>query len=671
MALRQGNAAAAVAAFGQAARAEPAHAESHLNLGVALAMSGRQKEAREVLERASKLAPGNPDIHYNLGLVLLALNRHRDAAERFEKALKKKPKESAIHLNLALALRSSDDREKAERHMRRAAQLDPKNAMMQVNLGNLYLEIEDSSRARHCFEKALSLQPNNVRALVGLGLVGTMEAEEADNLEKMRRLLDNAIASSRAALDAAPGDVGAMNALGVALEKDARWDEADQALRAAFEHTVDRRPGGPLIKEAIYNRARFLLNSGRADEAAEVCRKGLERTGYDERLVADLSTILVDLGRFDEAAAVCATHEHQGFSKVDALNMLNVEASRPLSGADLSALEQCLKREEGSPSLLSATAMTLFRYHDRENDPDRAFPYLEQSKTWAASQEVPYDREAMDQVAKAIRDTFSSGIPANLADGGSNSDQPVFIVGMPRSGTTLVEQILSSHPEVLGAGELTLIPAAAQLFQGTERSDNPYSVRFIEANQRDLADLADWYLARLRRCGGEKARITDKLPGNFMYLGLISLLFPRAHIIHCVRDPMATCFSILSQNFPRGHPYANDQSNLAHQYRFQDDLMSFWKAVLPARIHTVAYEDLIDRQEASTRDLIDFCGLPWDDGCLRFFESDRAVKTSSKWQVRQPVYRTSLEKWRIYETYLAPLKEGLETGGVLSGGQES
>ncbi len=242
---------------------------------------------------------------------------------------------------------------------------------------------------------------------------------------------------------------------------------------------------------------------------------------------------------------------------------------------------------------------------------------------------------------------------------GNRSERPVFIVGMPRSGTTLVEQILASHPQVHGHGELEEM---AELVRGlSERlgSRQPYPECVKTLDEITAGSLAEAHLAQLERHGCGVVRSIDKMPHNFLHLGLIALLFPRARLIHCLRDPLDTCLSCYFQDFGSRHRFSCDLEQLGRCYRNYQRLMAHWHATLPRPILDVPYEGLVHDQELWCRKLIDFLGLPWDERCLTYYKTERPVLTSSAWQVRQPIYTSSVGRWRHYAKHLGPLFSSL------------
>jgi hypothetical protein len=221
---------------------------------------------------------------------------------------------------------------------------------------------------------------------------------------------------------------------------------------------------------------------------------------------------------------------------------------------------------------------------------------------------------------------------------------------MPRSGSTLIEQILASHPQIQGAGELTTL----------EKMEAGYPESYSALDGPALRRLGESYLAQMPLLANGKVRIVDKLPGNFLRVGLIRLMLPNARIIHTTRNPIDTCVSCYSKLFTVGLPFTYDLGELGRYYRAYSELMAHWRSVLPpGAMLDVSYEDVIDDLEGQARRLIDYCGLPWDDRCISFYRTIRPVKTASAVQVRQPLFRSSLQRWRRYEAGLGPLLDEL------------
>jgi hypothetical protein len=258
-----------------------------------------------------------------------------------------------------------------------------------------------------------------------------------------------------------------------------------------------------------------------------------------------------------------------------------------------------------------------------------------------------------------IKKVFSPDFLASHAGSGNKDRTPIFIVGMPRSGTTLVEQILASHPMVFGAGELTVLVELAENVcrKGGTRTKYPECLSGFDADA--FAEMGTDYLERVREFSQDATYITDKLPHNFLYVGLIKLILPNAKIIHCSRNPMDNCLSIFKTEFAVEHKYAYDMVELGGYYNLNSDLMAYWNKVLPGFMYRLVYEDLVSDQQRQTRELLQFCSLPWDEACLNFDKTERRVRTASLVQVRQPIYKDSVELWKRYEMQLEPLRKAI------------
>lgn len=269
--------------------------------------------------------------------------------------------------------------------------------------------------------------------------------------------------------------------------------------------------------------------------------------------------------------------------------------------------------------------------------------------------DVGFDIRSYAKYIDGLIDSFDRQHFERSRDWGDPSDVPVFILGMPRSGTSLVEQILASHSRVHGSGEREEMLQLADHLSEQLNDSRAYPACIAGVSEGASSEIAERFLGVLRRTAPHAACITDKMPGNFHHVGLIATLFPNAKIIHCLRDPRDTCLSIFFGDFVGSHPYSYDLTNLGRYYRQYARLMAHWHNVLPGRILDVKYEDLVERQEDRSREMIAFCGLDWEARCLDFHKTSRNVRTRSNAQVRQPIYRSSIARWRPYAAHLQPL----------------
>ena len=255
--------------------------------------------------------------------------------------------------------------------------------------------------------------------------------------------------------------------------------------------------------------------------------------------------------------------------------------------------------------------------------------------------------------------TVTETLVARFDGAGYNSDLPIFILGMPRSGTTLVEQILASHPSIHGAGELKDLSGIAFGLPHRLGSSQPFPECVAEVDAGRWRELGEAYVQGIRKHAAGMERITDKMPSNYHFVGLIHLMLPSAQIIHCVRDPVDTCLSCYKTLFVKTQEFSYDLTELGRHYRQYDRLMQHWKTVLPGRMLDVRYEDVVSDLEGVARRLVEFCGLEWNEACLEFYKTERPVRTASAVQVRRPIYQTSIEYWRRYERHLGPLFQAL------------
>ena len=453
-----------------------------------------------------------------------------------------------------------------------------------------------------------------------------------------------------------------------AASEAARWFAAGNAAfrreaiaeaAAAYQRAVALWPAHA---EAWLNLGAAQARLGSAQEAAACARRVLELLPDDPRALNNLSNALSALGRFEEAAR-CYMRALE-IRPADAEAYYNLVNLRPLddgsaeSEAAFARLSRHAEALNGfstreQVALLFAFAKAL----DARGEPDRAFESLARANALHRST-LRFDSDRFERLAAAIETQFDPALLARLQGAGSPSERPVFVLGMPRSGTTLVEQILSAHPDVHGAGETGLFPALVSGMRSAAGLGFPLLASGL--SPADLRILADAFLERLEPLGGGKTRIVDKTVGNFELLGLIHLCLPNARIIHCRRDPRDVCVSCFSTRFRGGHDYAYDLHELGRYWRRYHRLMAHWSAVLPpGRVFEVSYEALVDDLESWARRLVEHLGLPWDEACLSFYEARREVRTASFAQVRRPIYKGSVGRWRRYAAHLGPLLEAL------------
>lgn len=418
---------------------------------------------------------------------------------------------------------------------------------------------------------------------------------------------------------------------------------------AELEELLTRFPDSADLVIDVGTAARLI---GDVELAYACFQRGLATFPNDAVLANNLGSCLVDLGRMDEAETFLKLAVESDQNQADAwYNLARVRRytseDRPL----VARLEQALGQSR-EPRARAVVNFAMAKVSHDLSEYDRAFKHYRAANQVMGAM-MRYDQAANEAEFRQVIASFTPELAQR--PGLVQSSVPMLIVGMPRSGTTLVEQILSAHPEVHGAGELRdLLTVTRRLSQL-----GCYPSNVSNAPREQLKAWAGSYLEVLGRQGGEALRVTDKMPTNFLALGVASMMFGGLRVVHCRRNPMDTCFSNYIQFFAEGHLYSSSLDDVAHFFGLYRRLMAHWHQVLPIQILDVDYEDVVDDVEREARRLVAFAELPWDDRCVEFHSNERTVATASNWQVRQPIYTQSRQRWRRYETHLEPLKAAL------------
>lgn len=587
-------------------RLDKHNASAWLILGALNGQLGDPASAEQCARRAIDLSPEMPNAHFNLGVSLREQRKIAEAATAFRAAIKIKPDYADAHNALGHALAVQGQFQAAEQHLRRAVELNPRFADAHTNLGNILRTNARNDEAITSYLKAVEAKPDHIDAMLNLSsLLATMTRIE-ESIEWDRRIL--AIRPNYAEVHYHMGN----SLLGLD-----RLEEAVECFRTAQRIKPD-------FCTATGAEARALQKLGRFDESIELIRSALEHGKESAALVVALAAVAKRIGRREEALALAGQ-----------------------------MLEQNNLRDGDRQELYFAAGKLS---DDLERYPE-AFEHYRQANA------LYRQRFAREEYSRTVNDSialFQTDRMHSLPRAKVNSDRPVFIVGMPRSGTSLVEQILASHPRIFGAGELNDINHYANRMQAHLGSTKCYPGCLADINQNVLDNLAKQYLDRLLTLDRKAARVTDKMPHNFFHLGMIAMLFPGARIIHVRRDPMDTCLSIYFQKFNEHHAYAHDLADLGFYYRSYEKLMMHWRTVLDMPLFEIQYEDLVADPETWIPRLVDFCRVEWDERCLQFHETRRTVNTPSNEQVRRPLYASSVQRWQHYKMQLEPLRKALQ-----------
>jgi tetratricopeptide (TPR) repeat protein len=499
------------------------------------------------------------------------------------------------------------------------------------SLGEIFYSLGRTSQAIDCYRKTLDLNPEHIKAHFQVAFLLQSKGDLASASEHYLKVIE---------LD--PQWDAPYTNLGLICKIEGELDEAITWYRQALERN-------PKEQTVFVNLAVVLEEKAQLDEAENLYMQVLSIQPDNLDALAGYASILEKKQDYQSAYALLSPAIQTSSSNVRVATSFALICQRlSLSSEALEPLTSILKQ----PIPLHNRVLVLFRLAsvlDSLSMYDDAFYCIQEAYSL---QSPPFSLERWIADIESIINVFSAENLRHLPRATNTTARPVFIVGMPRSGTSLVEQILSSHPAVTGAGELKSMYNLVGSIQN-------YPSGIMELGIEELDQLANKYLEHLRCLDPTAKRITDKLPQNYLNLGLISLLFPKARIIHCYRDPLDTCLSCYLQNFGSRNPYTTDLRNLGFVYKQYERMMAHWQAAIELPIFQVQYEQLIAKPEAVSRALVDFCGLDWDDRCLRFYENKRFINTASYDQVRQPIYDRSVGRARHYEKHLQTLKKAL------------
>jgi len=596
--------------------------QANIQSVVALYSNSQIQEALVKIEALVKDFPNSP-ILYNIRASCYKANGQIDASIKdYEKAVTLKPDYAEAYYNLGITLRELGQLDAALNSYEKALAIKHEYPEAHNNLGSVLLDLGSLDSATDHFEWALAFKPNYPEAHNNLGVV-----------ERKLEKLDKAIKSFKKAIDIQPNYVQAHSNLGNILQDIGQLDAAMNCYKNALainpNHTQCYLDIGLIYKE-----------KGQIDDAIKFFEKAL--------------TINPDHA---------VTYDNLSDIKKYTINKKQITKMQSLLSSDTL-----------SPSDRRDLCFALAKVNENLDNQDELFKYLHEANR-LRKHELNYSLDRSKALFSTVKEIFSTPYPdiEKSLSSKPSTFKPIFIVGMPRSGSTLVEQIMSSHHAVHGAGEFQdlrslIAPILSDnLIQGSEIASTSIGNKKIHLSSKAslpeaaFLSLRKQYLDALSNLNVSKNIITDKSLLNFRFIGFILTSFPEAKIIHMKRDARAVCWSIYKSNFrSKGNGYSYNFDDLAGFYGLYTDLMDFWHQLFPDRIYDMCYEDLTTNQEEETRKLLQYCELDWDKNCLSFHKNKRAVKTASAVQVREKMYQGSSEAWKKYETYLKPLINDLK-----------
>ena len=660
---------------------QPDNADANHLLGLIAYQVGKHDIAAQLIKKALQSFPNFPAAHNHLGLILKELNLFEEAIESWKKALTIKPDFMDAYNNLSCLLQQCGQFEEAMLYCKKALAIKPDYANAYNNLAiaqnelgqtdgaiasckkaiaidpgfanahnNLATFLKAANRPGEALEyckKALELQPDFVQALFNLGTI----QQESNQLHQ-------AIDSYQKILKLKPGHAPVHNNLGTAFQNIGSLDKA-------IEHFKQAATLQPDLAEAHNNLGTAYKNSGQPDKALSCYQKALAINPDYADAHNNLGVVLQQSGQLDKAVVHYrkALLAKPDFAEVYA----HIAAIKKYSeaDADIRAMEKIFNSKKSSDRQKALIGFSLGKAFENLKQHGKSFQFLKKANHLhrsSYSYSISNESAAFNKIKTICsKEFFSAQDDLQQEESENSAARPIFILGMPRSGTTLVEQIIASHPYVFGAGELnTLFEVLNNLCRQKNSGQFPEGLAGLDQN--DFKRLGSAYLKKLAAYRSRDERyITDKMPHHFLLIGLIKKILPWAKVIHCKRDPMDTCFSIFKTFFSikNSHPYAYEMTELGHYYNLYADLMRHWSNLLPDFVYDIEYEKLVTDQEEQTRKLLSYCGLPWDDACLWFHKTRRRVATASSVQVRQPMYKDSIKLWKQHAKQLEPLSRAI------------
>ncbi len=599
---------------------------------------GQQVQAKKIYQALLLQVPDDPQASHFLGLLYQQLGDHSAALPLLRKAAKLLPQQAQAQSVLAVSLLETGEVDEAITYLHLAIEANPRSVAAHNSLGMALKEHGDLAAAIASYENAARLKPGVAQIHNNLGNALT----ESGNLQR-------AVASYRHAVKLQPVYPDALNNLGLALQKQGQFSEAGVHFKSAINQQ-------PAFVDAHLNLVVTLALAGDANASKTECARLLEQQPDNAMGHNYMGNACNTLGE-QSLALEHFRHAVELDPKLTEAHLQLALISKNTANIDEEALLRLFEDPGTDVGDRIELGFTLGRVYEARKEWGKSFSYYQQANRLKADSvhvSISETRVNFEQI-KSIFNQELLNRHANLAPVGENA---IFVLGMPRSGTSLVEQILASHSQVTGAGELKFLGEVARKMAADLEGQFPTSLEQLATE--DIPEYSQSYLSLLAASGDKGQQIVDKMPQNFHYIGLVALILPNARIIHCRRHPLATCFSLFKTLFTSGQDYSYNLSDLGQYFGLYEDLMSHWDMLLEDRILHLDYEALVNNTESEIRRLLDFCDLKFEPGCMDFYKTKRAVSTASAAQVREPIYRDSVSQWKHYAPYLHPLEEALK-----------
>ncbi|MBF0381106.1 MAG: tetratricopeptide repeat protein [Magnetococcales bacterium] len=623
----------AIANYQKAITIKPEYIDVYCNLALLLQQQNRRKNAIDILNKGIALKGDFALSHVILGDILHEENRVDEAVGCYEKANVLDKKNSAVYVKLGNIFKSKSKYKKAIQNYREAITIDHDLVEAHYNIAIIYQEQGQLADAITSYKNALAIKPDLSVAHSNIAQILKEQGE-----------LKKAIASYQQAIIIDPNFIAAHFNLANTLKEQGLLSKAV----SSFQNVLSLKPD---YAQAHNNLGNTFKEQGELEKAVLSYQKAIDINVEYAEAYNNLGIAFQELGKLQDAQL---NYQKALAVKADfALAYRNLSLVKKYSDiSEIKTMQNLLLKFTDDDDKMNINFALGKAMADIKHDKEAFDFFIEGNRLKRKT--IQYDTAWVNNSVKQFKKTFDRSFFAAKNGYGCKDKTPIFIVGMPRSGSTLIEQILASHPEVYGAGELPYLVESLK----TDFLSNRTKVLIDKISQlspTNAENLGIEYTKKTGLLAANKKYITDKMPGNFLYIGVIKLILPKAKIIHSVRSAEDTSLSIFKTLFSQKHNYAYNLTEIGEFYRIYADLMRYWHNLFPGEIYDVHYEKLTEKQEEETRKLLDFCELKWDNNCLNFHKTNRSVSTASNYQVRQKIYTSSVNGWRRFESQLQPL----------------
>lgn len=630
--------------------------------------------AEKICRRTIKeVSNSDPNIQVLLCVALIRQGRSGSAVKRLKHILRSFPDFPPAVEELGNALLAQNKPDQAIDAFQQALKINPENAAVMIKLGKIYSKLGRKDEANEMYQSALALEPTKERVATAAQAFARGQTEEAEKIcrqvlrehpnevDAMRLLAsiankleqrDDAIILLERAVELKPKFAGAWADLAETYTESEKFGEALDAVQRVIK-LQPNMPFGHMIRGSILGKKDD--HEGAINAFKEALEIEPEHIGSNMGLGNTLKTI----GRYDEAV--------KSYKKCIEAQPLFSEAYWSLANLktysfdddEIKNMEKHVQSQDLTPASKAFFHIAIANAKEKQMKYGEAWYHFHTGNELRRTSEI-YDSVTTQVTHDALIETFDEEFVNSTKGSGCQSDAPIFILGLPRSGSTLIEQILASHSRVEGTRELPDISLLGRRLTKSKPPGIKYPDAVKHMTDEEKIEYGESYLETSKRYRTDKPRFIDKMPNNFAHIGFIKTILPNAKIINAKRHPLDSCVSSFKQLFYKGQSWSYDLFEIGEYYLEYERMMDHWHSLYPGEIYDIQYENIVNNQEDESRALIQYCGLDWEDSCLRFYENKRSVNTASSEQVRQPIYKGAMYAWKNYESEIGALKDILE-----------